>query len=58
MLAEIEKARGDAAAERRARAEIVATWEKLPTEAQSADALARAKADLAALDAPAPLPPK
>jgi thiol-disulfide isomerase/thioredoxin len=56
MLADIEKARGDAAAERAARAEIVATWEKLPAEARDPDALAKAKASLAALDAPPPSP--
>ena len=56
MLADIEKARGDATAERKARTEIVATWEKLPAEAQDPDALAKARTALAALDAPPPAP--
>ncbi len=52
--ANIEKKRGDVAAEKKYRAQIVALWESLPAEQKSADALAKAKADLAALDAPAP----
>lgn len=50
--ATIEKKRGDAAAEKKYRAEIVALWESLPAEQRSSGALARAKADLAALEAP------
>lgn len=51
MLADIEKARGDVEAERAARAEVVATWEKLPAEARSDEAIAKAKAELAAVGA-------
>jgi tetratricopeptide (TPR) repeat protein len=51
MLADIEKARGDAAGERAAREAIVATWQALPPAAQSAEAIEKAKTDLAALDA-------
>jgi thioredoxin-like negative regulator of GroEL len=50
MIADIHKARGDVAAERAARQSIVATWESLPPAAQNPDALAKAKADVAALD--------
>jgi thiol-disulfide isomerase/thioredoxin len=49
MLADIHRARGDATAERDARAAIVATLEGLPKDAQNPDAIAKAKADLAAL---------
>jgi thiol-disulfide isomerase/thioredoxin len=51
--ANIAKKKGDAAAEKKYRADIVALWESLPAEQKNADALAKAKADLAALDAPA-----
>ncbi len=54
--ANIEKKRGDVAAEKKYRADIVALWESLPAEQKNADSLAKAKADLAALDAP-PAPP-
>lgn len=50
--ATIEKKRGDVAAEKKFRAEIVALWESLPAEQKNADALAKAKADLAALEPP------
>ena len=46
-------ARKDAAAERAARTAIVATYEALPAEQANPEALAKAKAALAALDAPA-----
>lgn len=49
MIARIHKARGDAAAERAARAEIVAIYEALPPGQANPDALAEAKAALAAL---------
>ena len=51
--AEIAKAAGDKAAERRYRAEAVKLWESLPPGHQSPDNLAKAKEALAALDAPA-----
>jgi thioredoxin-like negative regulator of GroEL len=54
--ANIEKKRGDVAVEKKYRADIVALWESLPAEQKNPDALAKAKADLAALDAP-PAPP-
>jgi thioredoxin-like negative regulator of GroEL len=52
--ANIAKKKGDTAAEKKYRADIVALWESLPAEQKNADALAKAKAELAALDAPAP----
>lgn len=51
--AAIEKKRGDVAAEKTYRAQIVALWESLPAEQKNPDALAKAKAELAALEAPA-----
>lgn len=49
MLAEIEKARGNVEAERAARAAALATLEALPEAARNPDAIAKAKADLAAV---------
>jgi thiol-disulfide isomerase/thioredoxin len=54
--ANIEKKRGDLAAEKKYRAEIVALWTNMPADMANPDALAKAKTDLAALDAP-PAPP-
>ena len=51
--ANIEKMRGDLAAEKKYRAEIVTLWTSMPADIANPDALAKAKADLAALDAPA-----
>jgi thioredoxin-like negative regulator of GroEL len=51
LSAEIAVARKDAVAERTARTEIVATYEALPAELANPEALAKAKAALAALDA-------
>jgi thioredoxin-like negative regulator of GroEL len=50
MLADIEKAKGDRTAERMARQAIVDTWLALPAEAQSKEAIDKAKADLAAMN--------
>jgi thiol-disulfide isomerase/thioredoxin len=50
--ANIEKKRGDLAAEKKYRGEIVALWTNMPADMANPDALAKAKADLAALDAP------
>lgn len=52
--AEIAHEMGDAAAEKKFRADAVALWESLPPAQQSADALAKAKDALAKLDAPPP----
>jgi thiol-disulfide isomerase/thioredoxin len=52
LLADIHRARGDAAGERSARAGIVATLEGLPKDAQNPDAIAKARVDLAALGPP------
>ncbi len=54
--ATIEKKRGDLAAEKKFRTEIVSLWTGMPADMANSDALAKAKADLAALDAP-PAPP-
>lgn len=55
LSADIAAARKDPAAERAARAAIVATYEALPPEAANPEALAKAKEALSALDAkPAP----
>jgi thioredoxin-like negative regulator of GroEL len=51
--AEIAKAAGDRATERRYRAEAVKLWESLPPGQQSPENLEKAKQALAALDAPA-----
>jgi hypothetical protein len=53
LSADLAVARKDAAGERAARTEIVATYEALPAEQANPEALAKAKAALAALDAPA-----
>lgn len=50
--AEIAVAAGDKALERKLRGDIVKLWESLPPGQQNADALAKAKAALAALPAP------
>jgi thiol-disulfide isomerase/thioredoxin len=50
--AEIAHEQGDAAAEKKLRADAVALWESLPPAQQSADALAKAKDALAKLDTP------
>ncbi|MBA3459522.1 MAG: thioredoxin family protein [Deltaproteobacteria bacterium] len=52
--AEIANKQGDAAAEKKFRAEAVALWESLPPGQASPDALAKAKEALSKLDAPAP----
>lgn len=49
MVAEIQAARGDKAAEREARAAVVATWRSLPLGQQDPKALASAEAALAAV---------
>lgn len=54
LSADLAAARKDFAAERAARAEIVSTFEALPAEQANPEALAKAKAALVALDAPAP----
>ncbi len=54
--ANIEKKRGDVAAEKKYRADIVALWTSMPADLANPDALAKATADLAALDAPPPPP--
>ena len=51
LLAEAEAGAGDAGAAREARAQLVALWESLPDGQRDEAALARAKADLAKLDA-------
>ena len=51
--AEIAKLAGDKAAEKKFREEAVKLWESLPEGQKNEDALATAKAALAALDAPA-----
>lgn len=51
MLADIMKARADVEGERAARASVVATLEGLPAAAQQPEAIAKAKADLAAVGA-------
>ncbi len=50
MIARIHKARGDAAAERAARLEVIAISEALPAGQQQPDALAEARRALAAMD--------
>ena len=52
--AEIAAFQHDAAAERKYRAEAVKLWEAMPAGQASPDALAKAKEELAKLDAPAP----
>jgi len=52
VIADVHKARGDVAAERAARAALVAIYEQLPPAMAQPEALAKAKAALAALDAP------
>lgn len=52
LSADIAAARKDAAAERAARAAIVATYEALPAESANPEALAKAKEALNALDKP------
>ena len=54
--ATIEKKRGDVTAEKKYRTEIVALWTTMPPDLANPDALAKAKADLAALEAPPPPP--
>jgi hypothetical protein len=49
LLAEVHAARGDVAAQKAARASALATLEALPAAARSEDAIAKAKADLAAV---------
>ncbi len=56
MLADIHRARADVEAERAARAAALATLEALPEAAKSPDAIAKAKADLAAVGSPPPEP--
>lgn len=51
MLADIHRARADVEAERAARAAALATLEGLPDAAKNPDAIAKAKADLAAVGA-------
>jgi thioredoxin-like negative regulator of GroEL len=54
MLADIHRARADVEAERAARAAALATLEALPEAAKNPDAIAKAKADLAAVGTAAP----
>ena len=54
LVVEIAKGLGDKAEEKAARTELVKVLEGLPAEAQKPDDLARARADLAAMDAPTP----
>ena len=56
--ADIAAAAGDKETEKKYRSEVVKQWEGLPDGQKSADNLAKAKAALAALDAPAPTPKK
>lgn len=49
LLAQIHAKRGDRVAERAAREAVVATLEALPADAQNPEAIAKAKAELAAL---------
>ncbi len=56
LLVEVQKAIGDAAGERAARTELVKVLASLPPEQAQPEALAKAKAELAAMDAPAPPP--
>lgn len=51
--AEIANKQGDKAAERRLRQDIVKLWDAMPAGQASPEALAKAKADLDAMDAPA-----
>lgn len=57
LAADLAVARKDPAAERAARTAIVATYEALPPEQAAPEALAKARASLASLDAPPPPPP-
>ncbi|MBC8073103.1 MAG: hypothetical protein IAG13_32570, partial [Deltaproteobacteria bacterium] len=49
LLAQIHAKRGDRAAERAARAAVLATLEALPADAKNPEAIAKAKTELAAL---------
>ncbi|MBZ0238104.1 MAG: thioredoxin family protein [Deltaproteobacteria bacterium] len=56
LLIEVEKARGDRAGEKVAREQLVKVLESLPPEQAQPEALAKAKAELAAMDEPAAPP--
>jgi thioredoxin-like negative regulator of GroEL len=53
MLIDIQKARGDRAAEKKARQDLIAIYERLPAGMAQPAALAAARTALAAMDAPA-----